>query len=151
MAYEDPKEREQRDRASRASRPPIGGIALSQSNAPVGTTTATSIGRDLSLSGPGSRRQIGNHSAQKAERLAKRYIRKFGAAGRDAASTLLSGAAGSRMGDPSIATQAGQAMQNRVRAGEEEELDLSRREQEQKRRRRSNMLNPNFDPFNPQQ
>jgi hypothetical protein len=125
----------------------MGGMALSQSNAPVGTTTATSIGRDLSLSGPGSRRQIGNHSAQKAERLAKRYIRKFGAAGRDAASTLLGSAAGSRMGDPAIATQVGQAAQNRVRSEQDEEFDLRRREQEQERRRRENMLNPNFDPF----
>ena len=120
-------------------------------NAPVGTTTATSIGRDLSLSGPGSRRKLGNHSAQRAERLAKRYMRKFGDAGKVAASQMLGKAAASRMGDDSIETQVGQAARGQFQREQEEELDLSRREQEQERRRRSNMLNPDFDPFNPQQ
>ena len=141
MGYEEDKEKreekEKRDRASRDSLPPIGGIALSQSNAPVGTTTATSIGRDPSLSGPGSRRKLGNPTAQKAERLAKRYIRKYGAAGKLAASHLLGNAASSRMGDSSIETQVGQA----ARAQFE-------REQEKERWRQS-MLNPDFDPSNP--
>ena len=129
MDYEEEKkrreERERRDRASRNSLPPIG------------TTTATSIGRDLSLSGPGSRRKLGNPTAQRAERLAKRYLRKYGAAGKLAASHLLGNAATSRMGDASIETQVGQA----ARAQFE-------REQEEERWRQS-MLNPDFDPFNP--
>ena len=141
MGYEEEKERreqrERQDRASMALRPPIGGIAVSQSNAPVGTTTATSIGRDPSLSGPGSRRKLGNPTAQRAERLAKRYLRKYGAAGKLAASHLLGNAATSRMGDASIETQVGQA----ARAQFE-------REQEEERWRQS-MLNPDFDPFNP--
>ena len=120
-----------------------------RTNTPVGTTTATSIGVDLSLSGPGSRRKLGNHSAQRAERLAKRYMRKFGAAGNVAASEMLGKAAASRMADPSIETQVGRAARGQFQMEQEEELDLSRREQEQERRRRSNMLNPNFDPFNP--
>ena len=68
---------------------------------PIGTTTATSIGMDYTL---GARRQLESKGG-KAERLARRYIRKYGAAGASAARDLLGIAAAEKMGGPAIRTQ----------------------------------------------
>lgn len=81
---------------------------------PIGTTTATSIGRDYTL---GATRSL-ESDAGRAERMARRYIRKFGRAGQQAASELLKVAAFQRAGGASVLTQAGAAarMEQRKKA-----------------------------------
>ena len=62
-------------------------------------------GASSSLSGPGSTRKL-ESDAGKAERLARRYMRKFGRFGASAASGLLEGAAAERMGTPGVRSEA---------------------------------------------
>lgn len=69
---------------------------------PVGTTTATSIGRNYTLGATRSLESPGG----KAERLARRYIRKFGDAGARAAAELLQGAAAAKLGTSAVTPQA---------------------------------------------
>jgi len=72
---------------------------------PIGTTTATSIGMDYTL---GARRSL-ESPAGRAERMARRYIRKFGDAGKAAAVDLLRGAAAARTSGLSVTSQADRA------------------------------------------
>ena len=72
---------------------------------PIGTTTATAIGRDYTL---GARRSL-ESPAGRAERMARRYIRKFGDAGKAAAVDLLKGAAAARSSGLSLVSQADRA------------------------------------------
>lgn len=72
---------------------------------PIGTTTATSIGRDYTL---GATRSL-ESPAGRAERMARRYIRKFGDAGKAAAVDLLKGAAAARSSGLSLVSQADRA------------------------------------------
>jgi hypothetical protein len=72
---------------------------------PIGTTTATSIGMDYTL---GKARSL-ESPAGRAERMARRYIRKFGDAGKAAASDLLRGAAVARTSGLSVTSQADRA------------------------------------------
>lgn len=82
---------------------------------PIGTTTATAIGRDYTL---GATRSL-ESDAGRAERVARRYMRKFGRAGQAAASDLLKAAAFQRAAGVSVRTQAGMA--NRMNQQEEAE------------------------------
>lgn len=77
---------------------------------PIGTTTATSVGRDYTL---GARRSL-ETPAGKAERLARRYIRKFGDAGRAAASNLLQASAEAKLGSSAVTPQELAGERNRV-------------------------------------
>lgn len=87
---------------------------------PIGTTTATAIGRDYTL---GATRSL-ESDAGRAERVARRYMRKFGRAGQAAASDLLKAAAFQRAGGSSILTQAGMANRmNQRREAEESALN----------------------------
>jgi len=72
---------------------------------PIGTTTATSIGMDYTL---GKTRSL-ESPAGRAERMARRYIRKFGDAGKAAAVDLLRGAAAARSSGLSLVSQADRA------------------------------------------
>ena len=63
------------------------------------------VGSSSSLSGPGSTRKL-ESDAGKAERLARRYMRKFGRFGASAAGGLLEGAANERMGTPGVKSEA---------------------------------------------
>lgn len=63
------------------------------------------VGSASALSGPGSTRKL-ESDAGKAERLARRYIKKFGRAGASAASGLLENAAAERMGTPGVKSEA---------------------------------------------
>ena len=87
---------------------------------PIGTTTATAIGRDYTL---GARRQLESKGG-KAERLARRYIRKYGDAGASAARDLLGIAAAEKLGRPAITTQLGRDRSSNTLKEEERSLLL---------------------------
>jgi len=106
---------------------------------PIGTTTATSMGRDYTL---GARRQLESKGG-KAERLARRYIRKYGDAGASAARDLLGIAAAEKMGGPAIRTQAGRALGANTLKEEERSLLLRGAAAEADERR---MAQPETEP-----
>jgi hypothetical protein len=83
---------------------------------PIGTMTATSYGRDYSL---GARRSL-ESPAGRAERLARRYIRKFGDSGRAAAADLLKEAGAMRLGTTPLRTQPGVGKEAELQKGAEE-------------------------------
>lgn len=87
---------------------------------PIGTTTATSVGQDYTL---GARRQLESKGG-KAERLARRYIRKYGDAGASAARDLLGIAAAEKLGRPAITTQLGRDRSSNTLKEEERSLLL---------------------------
>lgn len=87
---------------------------------PIGTTTATSVGQDYTL---GARRQLESKGG-KAERLARRYIRKYGDAGASAARDLLGIAAAEKLGRPAVTTQLGRDRSSNTLKEEERSLLL---------------------------
>ncbi len=63
------------------------------------------VGASSALSGPGSTRKL-ESDAGKAERLARRYMKKFGGYGASAAGGLLETATAERMGTPGVRSEA---------------------------------------------
>jgi hypothetical protein len=106
------------------------------------------MGRDYTL---GARRQLESKGG-KAERLARRYIRKFGDAGASAARDLLGIAAAEKMGGPAIRTQTGRALGGNTLKEEERSLLLRGAAAEEDERRMAapkeeqDTVNPNATP-----
>ena len=102
--------------------------SITSAGNPASNTTSQPFGPST-LSGPGSRRKIGNHDAQRAERLARKYMRRYGAAGAKAAAGLLDQAAASRMDTPSLITEAGRKAQSKFQMEQDDQLNTRREEQ----------------------